>query len=217
MESGFDPRIVELLCSHLCHELISPVSAVNNGMELISGGDAELAAEAMGLIRQSAAEASRRLQFYRLAYGQASGFESGRSLVQARELAQGLFQGSKITLGWTEQETGGIAADKQSVKLLLNAVGLAREALPRGGRIAVTVAGPGPVLRAEVAAEGPGARLTPELQAAMAPDTDVQTLTPRTVHAYLVAWLARRLDAGLAADLAAADRVVFRVQLKTGG
>ena len=70
-----DPRILEFLCSHLCHELISPVTAVNNGLELMAEGDSAHIEEALGLVRQSAAEASRKLQFYRLAYGQAAGFE----------------------------------------------------------------------------------------------------------------------------------------------
>jgi len=214
MDEKIEQRVVELLFSHLCHELISPVTAVNNGLELVAEGDSGTVAEAIGLIRQSAAEASRKLQFYRLAYGQAAGFEQARGLVQARALSEGLFQGGRINLTWNDGDIGGAAADKQSVKLLLNLIGLAREALPRGGAIAVTLSGPSPRLRAEVACQGTGARLSPEIQAALSADAGAGSLTPRTVHAYLVAWLDRSLGAGLAVDAAAADRVTFRMMLK---
>lgn len=214
MDANLEPRIVELLFSYLCHELISPVTAVNNGLELVADGDAGTVAEAIGLIRQSAAETSRKLQFYRLAYGQASGFEQARGLVQARELSQGLFQGGRINLIWDDSAIGAAAADRQSVKLLLNLVALARDALPRGGTIAVRLSGVAPQLRAEVASQGTGARLAPEVQAALAADAAAATLTARTVHAYLVAWLGRALGAGLAIDAAGPDRVTFRVTLK---
>jgi histidine phosphotransferase ChpT len=213
--SDIDHRIIELLCSHLCHELISPVTAVNNGLELIGEGDAAMASEATELTRQSAAEASRRLQFYRIAYGQASGFDSGHGLAEARGLSQGLLQGSKISFAWQEQNLGRAPVDKQGTKLLLNLVALAREALPRGGALSVTLTGPPPNFAVEVTAEGTGARLTPEIRAAIDADAAVESLTPRTVQAYLVAWLARRLEAGLGIDSGQADRIVFTLRLTT--
>jgi len=213
MDRGIDHRVIELLASHLCHELISPVTAVNNGLELIAGGDSGLVAEAMGLMRQSAAEASRKLQFYRLAYGQA-GFEAGRSLAQAREICEGLLKGGKISLSWVEKGMGPGAVDKPAVKLLVNVIALAREALPRGGAINVTLSGPSPV-RAEVSAVGTGARLSPEAAAALAKGADVASLTPRTVQAFLVAWLAQRIGAGLAVETGT-DRVTLTASLESG-
>jgi histidine phosphotransferase ChpT len=185
------------------------VTAVNNGLELIAEGDSGIAAEAVGLIRQSAGEASRKLQFYRLAYGQAAGFEEARGLIQAKELAAGLFQGGKITLVWSD---GAQPAAKPAVKFLLNLVCLAREALPRGGEIAVNLTHAG-AMQIEVTAKGTNARLSPEVLAAMAKDANAEQLTPRTVHAYLVSWLGEGLGAGLAVDTATPDRVVFRARV----
>ncbi len=207
-------RITELLCSHLCHELISPVTAVNNGLELIGAGGGGREGEAIELTRHSAAEASRRLQFYRLAYGQASGFDAARGLAEARDLSKGLLAGSKIALAWPDSDVSGEQIGKAGVKLLLNLVALAREALPRGGTIAVNLTG-GPEFAGTVAASGAGARLTPETQAALARDAAVESLTPRTIHAYLVAAIARRLGTDLTVDSGAADSVVFRVKLPT--
>jgi len=212
MTENLDPRILELLCSHLCHELISPVTAVNNGLELVGEGDSEMLAEALGLMRQSASEASKKLQFYRLAYGQAAAFDAARGLQQAHELTDGLLQGGKITLNWSQSDKMAIA-DKPSVKLLLNILALARDALPRGGVIAVTV---GPSLQTEIAASGQGARLAPEIQAALAPNVNCDSLTPRTVHAYLIGWLARRLNASFSVEFRTPDQVFFRVQLGAG-
>jgi len=214
MDGRIDPRIIELLSSHLCHELISPVTAVNHGLELAAEGDAALTAEAMGLVRQSAAEASRKLQFYRLAYGQAAAFDSAHGFAQARELAQGLLEGGKIAFAWAEQAAAPV--DKQAAKLLLNMIALARDVLPRGGTVNVVLAGRAPI-RAEVAAVGAGARLAPEARAAMADDADVAQLTPRTVQAFLVAWLARRADAGLEVESGGSDRVTFKARLAPAG
>ena len=212
MTENLDPRILELLCSHLCHELISPVTAVNNGLELVGDGDSEMLGEALGLMRQSASEASKKLQFYRLAYGQAAAFEAARGLQQARELTDGLLQGGKVTLNWSQSDKMAVA-DKSSVKLLLNILALARDALPRGGVVAVTV---GPSLQTEIAASGPGARLAPEVRASMEPSIDCESLTPRTVHAYLIGWLARRLDASFAVEIRTPDQVLFKVRLGAG-
>ena len=214
MERDASHRITELLCSHLCHEVISPVTAINNGLELIGSGDPALEPEAIELTRHSAAEASRRLQFYRLAYGLAAGFDAARGLVEAQELSKGLLAGGKIKLAWSDGGVTGSQIGKPGVKLLLNVVALAREALPRGGTVSVTLAGP-PDFVCTVTAEGAGARLTPEIRSSMEDNAAVDDLTPRTIHAYLVATAARRLDTGFAVDSGHADRVVFRLRLPT--
>ena len=98
MKTDLDIRVVELLCSRLCHELISPVGAINNGVELIEEMGAEMADEAIGLIAHSADQASRRLRLLRLAYGTAGSDKSG--LAEAAQAAEGYFAGSKIKLEW---------------------------------------------------------------------------------------------------------------------
>ncbi len=71
MDVKVDPRVIELLCSRLCHDLISPVSAINNGFELIAEFGDEMRGEAMSLMGDSAREAARRLKFFRIAFGAA--------------------------------------------------------------------------------------------------------------------------------------------------
>jgi histidine phosphotransferase ChpT len=216
MDAGTDFRLIELLCSHLCHEVINPVTAVNNGLELLGQGDPASLGDAVALTCQSAASASRCLQFYRLAYGEAAGFEAVAGLATARQLAAGLFEGSKIGLDWpVGHPDPPLPVTKQSVKLLLNMIALAGEALPRGGTLSVRIGGGPGAVRAEVTAAGPTARLRDELCAAMAETAEAASLEPRTVQAYFTARLAETLRVGLALDQEEADIVRLSAGLVT--
>ena len=129
MSVEVDFRVLELLCGRLCHELISPVGAINNGVELLDEEDPEFVKEAMTLIGQSARKAGQRLQFYRFAYGTA-GAASGGSSADGRDLSLGLLEGGKVRCEWS-QEARGLALPWQ--RLGCNMLVLALEALPRGG------------------------------------------------------------------------------------
>ena len=82
MPLDVDRRIAELLCSRICHELVAGVAAINNGVELINEIDSSMFDEAMGLIGDSAQQASARVQYYRMAYGYA-----GNDALQLTEAA----------------------------------------------------------------------------------------------------------------------------------
>jgi histidine phosphotransferase ChpT len=186
-----DFRVFELLAARLCHELVSPIGAINNGVELLGEDDPDFVKEAMTLIGQSGRKAAQRLQFYRFAYGTLS---TGSATVsggnKCRELAEGLLDGSKVACDWPAAvETMPIEWQKLACNMLV----LAAEALPRGGRVTVTPAGAG----LEVAAEGDSVMLPPEFIAAV-DGGDVDRLTPRTVHAYFTGRLAETLGARLA-------------------
>ncbi|MDE2165336.1 MAG: hypothetical protein KGJ66_03230 [Alphaproteobacteria bacterium] len=193
-------RVLELLASRLCHELISPVGAINNGVELLTDGDAGFARDATALIGQSAKRAAARLQFYRFAYG-AGGVGGGAP--EAKALVAALLNGGKVRCDWPA-EFDALTPEWQ--KLACNLVLLAAEALPRGGTVSLARAGEG----VTATAAGEALNLTPELKAALAPDADVAALTARTVHAYFTALYADRLGAKL--TLAEADkRATFMV------
>jgi histidine phosphotransferase ChpT len=204
MSTLIDMRVLDLLSARLCHELISPVGAIANGVELLGEEDPDFVREATQLIAQSARKAGQRLQFYRFAYGALAGDAGGGSGgPEPRELVDGLLDGGKIACDW--QAGKGITAVWR--KLGCNLVVLAAEALPRGGTITVT-AGPAPSL--EVVAQGEATNLTTEGKEALALRTAVGELTSRTVHAYYTGFLARQLTAPIAIEEPAAGRVVFR-------
>ena len=124
--------LAALLSSRLCHDLVGPIGALNNGLEiLVDKTDAELRRRAIGLMVDSAGLAARRLKFYRLAYGAVPGDGVSISLDEAREAARGLFEASKITLDWPDELVGAeVHADKAAVTLLLNMIARPARALP---------------------------------------------------------------------------------------
>ena len=177
-----------LLCSRLCHDLISPVGSLYNGIELlVDETDPEMRAKVVDLLGESAKATAAKLKFFRLAFGAAGGFGD---MVDARE-AQGALEGlfaadGKVKIDWL---VGNASLSKTAIKVLLNLSLIGGDALLRGGQLhvggEVTVAGTEIVVRAE----GPRLLLDPELRAALSGATSEAALTPRAA----AAWLAHSL------------------------
>jgi len=211
MDVQLDLRVTELLASRLCHDLVGPVGAVNNGMELIEDEDPGMIDDALKLAASSARQAANTLQFYRLAYGMA-GARVGGDMSELRAIAAGYLGSGKVALDWSVQ-TGPAGAPDGLGKLVLNLVALAVEGLPKGGTVAVVV-GPGPAgMQASVTAAGAGARLREESVPALRPDVPVADLTPRNVQGYFTRVLARRMGGDLTVDTTQAGRLTFTVVL----
>lgn len=184
-----DFRVLELLCGRLCHELISPVGAINNGVELLDEDDPEFVKEAMTLIGQSARKAGQRLQFYRFAYGAAGGASSGAA-VDGRALSRGLLEGGKVRCDWP-REASDLAPPWQ--RLACNMLVLALEMLPRGGAVLVR-----PIERGvAVTAEAETINASAEFQSVLAGEVAIDALTARTVHGFYTMHLAQRMGARL--------------------
>ena len=198
-----DPlRFAELLAARVCHDLIGPVGAIANGAELLAEDQGKPDPEVVGLIGGSARTASRRLQFFRAAFGTAAALSTGRPLGDARALALGLVEeGGKIGLEWRQPDaTDEARAGRAAVKTLLNLILIAFESLPRGGTVRVEASAEGASgLAIAVSCDGPQARLAEETRAALAADGEA---SPRTVPAHL----ARHLAAGAGARLATAQQ-----------
>lgn len=155
--------LAALLCSKVCHDIISPVGAIANGLELIDdeSGDAESREVAMGLIRSSAANASARLQFARIAFGAAGSAGAHIDTGDAQSVAQGFFaQERKTTLEWHGERA--IMA-KNKVKLLLNMLLAGLAAIPRGGVVKAEIEDPNGSPKFRVTATGTNARVPPVL------------------------------------------------------
>jgi histidine phosphotransferase ChpT len=148
--------LAALLCSRVCHDVISPVGAIINGLEVLDDSDASMRDFALDLIRKSAAQASARLQFARLAFGAAGSAGASIDLGDAEQVARGMFTEEKLSLTWAGPRA---LFPKNKVKLLLNLIMIATSAVPRGGSIAVTVEGDGERAVFTLLAKGPHARL----------------------------------------------------------
>ena len=130
-------ELAALLTSKVCHDLISPIGAVNNGLEVLTDeNSADMRDFAMDLIQKSAEQVSAKLKFCRMAYGAGSAAGSEINLDDAGAVAQGFFQSDKMTISWNAPNEN-IAKD--GVKLLLNLAVIASSAIPRGGELTVDV------------------------------------------------------------------------------
>lgn len=179
-----DMRILELLASKICHDLVSPVGAINNGVELIDDIGADVAEEAMGLIRNSAAQASLRLRLFRLAYGRA-GADTNLTFKDVRETLEGHFQGTKTKIHFlTEFPVSTLIERSGGLRCLINLTILAEEALVYGGEIHCTVSTVFPDGGA-LMVSGRNAGLSAPAMQALTEDVDIELVTPRTIHAYL--------------------------------
>jgi len=189
LSDKLDGRILELLSARICHELAGPVSAIVNGVELMSEDDSAFAADALRLVGTSARSASRRLQFYRFAYGTLPG--EGTPVSTGRDLTLKFFEGGNVLCDWPDAEaTRSFAWQRLAGGLLV----LAAEALPRGGTVSLRGRGNG----ISIDADGDTVRLLPEAQAALQPDLATENLTPRGVHAYMCRHFATALNLKIA-------------------
>jgi len=158
--SGPAPDALELaalLCSRVCHDLISPVGAIVNGLEVLDDNPKPEDRDfALDLIRKSAKTASARLQFCRLAFGAAGSSGAQIDLGDAQNMARGHIEDGKCTITWNLPR---LLLPKNRVKLLLNMLVIAQQTIPRGGRLTVDPIGEGETMGFRVAATGLNARL----------------------------------------------------------
>jgi histidine phosphotransferase ChpT len=174
-----------LLCSRLCHDLLSPVGALNNGLELLADEtDPEMRARCMELLSESARVSANKLKFFRLAFGAAGGFGER---VDARE-AQGAIQGllgdnKRLTIEWVIERT---ELTKSAIKVLLNLSMIAGDALVRGGRLTIGAEDNDGLTEIVLHAEGARVVLDPELRATLVNGAAEDAVTPRAAAAYLV-------------------------------
>lgn len=202
-----DLRVMELLASKLCHDLISPVSAVNNGVELIEDIGGDVVGEAMKLIGDSAQQAARRLRIFRIAYGRA-GSEQNLPVRDVRTVVEQYFQGGKIRLDWSEGVDIQSYADHQgALKVLINALLLAEETLAYGGGIALQRLDADDTIGCRIEVSGRNAQLSEALQNALMDKTPVEELTPRSIQSFITGRFAAHF--GLRIDFATpeADRL----------
>ena len=182
-------RVASLLASRLCHDLVGPLGAVSNGLELIAEDDA-MADEALSLAQRSARRASSRLQFFRYAFGAAGG-EPNFGPAEAKPVALNLLSSGDIAVDWPDAK--GMVLPTGTGRLLLNLALLASECLPRGGQLRVSIA----LQKIAIEATGPQARLSAETKAAAAGGVDPAQLSARTVVGHYVAQLAKSLGGRL--------------------
>jgi histidine phosphotransferase ChpT len=195
--------LAALLCSRVCHDLISPVGAIVNGLEVLDEeNDEETKKFALDLIRSSSRKASARLQFCRIAFGAAGSAGAEIDLGDAETVARGFIEDDKTKLTWNVPRA---LLPKNRVKLLLNMLIVAGQAIPRGGVLTVDAIGSGESAGFRVSATGLNARVPQALPPLLAGMSD-GPIDAHAVQPHYTGLLAR--SCGLTVSMASEGEMV---------
>ena len=188
--------LASLLCSRLCHDMLSPVGALSNGLELLRDEkDPEMRKRCMELLEQSAKASADKLKFFRLAFGAAGGFGQMIAVHEARALITALIGDSgRITLDWT---LSGDELPKAAVKTLLNLAAIGIDALVRGGTLEVGAEMTGEASEIVIRAAGPRIAFDQTIGRALDGSLPVGELSSRTAPAAMIHQLAASAGGGV--------------------
>lgn len=198
--------LAALLSSRVCHDVISPVGAIVNGLEVLEEEkDAEMRGHALALIKSSANEASARLQFCRLAFGAAGSKGASIDTGDAELVTRQLLADERTQIVWSIPR---VLMSKNKVKLLLNLCVLADAAIPRGGVISVSSSGEDERVAFKVEARGTNARIAGAVTALLAGEPEDGAIDARAIQAYYAGLVAKAcgLEVSVSAE---ADLVTF--------
>jgi len=188
--------LAALLCSRLCHDMLSPVGALSNGLELLRDErDPEMRQRCMELLEQSARISADKLKFFRLAYGAAGGFGENVPVEVARGLVQALVgDNGRIELAWAMNDE---VLPKVAVKVLLNLAAIGIDALPRGGTLAVGAERREGATEIAVRAAGAKIAFDPTIGQALDGSLAASELSGRTAPAHMIRLLVEEHGGGL--------------------
>jgi len=178
-----------LLCSRLCHDLLSPVGAMNNGLELLADEhDPEMRRRCMDLLAESAKAAADKLKFFRLAFGAAGGFGADVDPKEAKlVIAPMVTSSGRTLLDWAVPAQ---MMPKRAVKILLNLVLLANDALVRGGTLSVDAEVRSGEQEIVIRASGPKIIMDSAIRDALTGQLDPAAVDSRTAAAWMAYMLA---------------------------
>jgi histidine phosphotransferase ChpT len=181
--------LAALLCSRVCHDLISPVGAIVNGLEVLEEEkDEETKTFALDLITKSARTASAKLQFCRIAFGAAGSAGAQIDLGDAETISRGFLEDDKTKLAWNLPRA---LLAKNRVKLLLNLLLVAGQTIPRGGRLTVEPIGEGETMGFKVSAAGVNAKVPPAVAALLAGEAGENPLDAHRIQPFYASLLAQ--------------------------
>ncbi len=189
--------LAALLCSRVCHDVISPVGAIVNALEVLEEDDPSMRDFALELIKKSARNASARLQFARLAFGAAGSAGAMIDLGDAGNVANGFLNDEKLSLDW---EAPRALLPKNQVKLLLNLLVLAAQAVPRGGKLTSRASVEGEQGSFVITAAGSHARIPAHVEELIAGRSETGMIDAHAVQPLYTGMVARA--AGMAISFA---------------
>lgn len=188
--------LASLLASRLCHDMLSPVGALTNGLELLADEkDPEMRKRCFELLEQSAKISADKLKFFRLAFGAAGGFGESVAVEEAKQLVNALAaNNARVTVNWS---LGVASLPKPAIKVLLNFALLGMEALVRGGTLDIGAESRGGASEIVVRAAGPRVAFDQEIGKVLEGDLGEGGLTSRNAPAFMLYLIAARQGGGL--------------------
>lgn len=188
--------LAALLCSRLCHDLLSPVGAISNGLELLADeSDPDMRAQCFELLEHSARVSTDKLKFFRLAFGAAGGFGDAVPVEEAQEVVSALALDAKgVQLNWAIAQP---SLPKPAVKVLLNLAQIALDALVRGGTLDIGAETREGNIEIVARATGPRIAFDETIGRALQAELEDYEITSRTAAAHMIALLAEELGGGL--------------------
>lgn len=204
-----------LLCSRLCHDLLSPVGALNNGLELLADEhDPEMRLRVLELLSESAKASANKLKFFRLAFGAAGGFGETVDTREAQAALEGLFgDNHRVKIGWMVEDP---VLPKHAIKVLLNLALIGGDALIRGGQLDIGAEIVDGSIEIVVRADGPRIVLDSELRSALAGGQDDMPVTPRAAAAFLAHALVAQGGGSLQVSPPDSDVLLFGASFRVG-
>lgn len=201
--------LLEMLASRICHDIISPVGAVNNGVEFMQDMGPDAADEALELISYSAQQAAAKLQAFRMAYGAGGKDPNIKPEDVQRAFSKLISAEGKISQVWDPYgRLGPKELPLGFCKILMCSLMLATEALPKGGSISVKPSAEDTTL---VIAEGEGAALRENTAEALQHQIAITDLDPRLVHPYVIGSIAALYGFSIGLKETAENKVVFEI------
>ena len=205
--------LAALLCSRVCHDVISPVGAIVNGLEVLEEDKDESMREfALDLIRKSAHTASARLQFCRLAFGAAGSAGAAIDTGDAEKVARGLIADDRTKLIW---EAPRAYMPKNKVKLALNLCLIAAACIPRGGVMHVIIEGEADDIRMSVSVKGPNLKLASHVADLLEGRSESGVVDAHGIQPYFTGLVARSSGMGVQV-VASSDEIVLKAAPTAG-
>ncbi len=214
--SETDPLLLaSQLCSRLCHDMLSPVGALSNGLELLADEkDPQMRQRCFELLEQSARTSAAKLKFFRLAYGAAGGFGEQVSIEEPRAVIETLAADAKrVALNW---QIAAPTLSKTASKVMLNLSHMGLESLVRGGTLDIGAEAREDATEIVVRASGPKIAFDPQIGEALAGKLDPAELTGRTAPAHLLSLIAERAG-GMIQTHAESDTLLLGATLPHDG
>ena len=202
--------LAALLCARICHDLVSPISALGTALEVLEDPDnPDMHEDALELVKLSAGQASSKLQYLRLAFGAGGSAPGVMGIDHVKELVEGLYGDSKVDVSFagSEQELS-----KDHVRLLLNLIMVAVQSVPRGGTVVVTPTTHESAVEITLVAEGPKARLADDVARPLGGAMPEDGFDGRSIQPFYAALLARELRGKLGAGVSG-ETVTLRAEL----